>query len=64
MTATPILYAEQHRGEVAALAHGVLTAEGTARVDVDAPPSRSMIVPSELRGLIVPYENRVLRIPA
>ena len=62
--ASPILHAEQQWGGAEAFAQAVLAAAGQSRMDIDAPPSRSMIVPSELRGLIVPYENRTLRVPA
>ena len=39
-------------------------ATGRARIDLNAPLSRSMIVPYEPRGLIVPAEDRTLVVPA
>ena len=51
-------------GQVAQTAGATGSANGKARIDIDAPASRSMIVPYEPRGLIVPAEDRTLVVPA
>lgn len=50
--------------EADATAGAVGYANGKARIDLNAPASRSMIVPYEPRGLIVPAEDRTLVVPA
>ena len=49
---------------VAANAGCTGVARGYTRDGIDAPASRSMGVPPEPRGLLVPYEERRMRVPA